>query len=384
MKNVFIRDQIFNLDRAVRTAQGYLKVNIPIGKVGILEYMNRDGSKYTQFRPRDELNRDETLESFKNIPVTREHPPVPVTSKNAKVYSRGLSDSDIFFDDDMQTVTVTITDSQLISEIETGVRNQISCGYFCDLKKPDEGESYNGDSYDYKQTNIRGNHIAIVRAARAGKDLSINLDSDESSLFICDSGDKQPIGVNILETIVIDGVEYKVDAKVKESFEANASKLEELTKDSEDAKSKLDQFEKDSADLKKNLDQVEAERDELKKQNEMNKDSAEQLASKVSEKIALISKVKPFLKDKKEDELINLDSAELVKQAVQENNKELNLDGKSDDYIQARFDIMVESKQITKDAADKIVNKSKKEEKKDELNLDSVREESFKNMTGDK
>ena len=57
-----------------------------------------------------------------------------------------------------------INDPALINEIRNGIKREVSCGYGCEYV-PD------GDSY--KQTKIRGNHVAVVPRGRAGHAVAI-------------------------------------------------------------------------------------------------------------------------------------------------------------------------------------------------------------------
>lgn len=57
-----------------------------------------------------------------------------------------------------------IKDAALISDIQNGVTREVSCGYFC---------QYEPEGNGYKQTQIRGNHVAVVPRGRAGHHIAI-------------------------------------------------------------------------------------------------------------------------------------------------------------------------------------------------------------------
>ena len=61
---------------------------------------------------------------------------------------------------------VYITDAKLASDVKHRVKREISCGYQCDLVPDGAG--------GYYQTNIRGNHVAVVLRGRAGHDVAIH------------------------------------------------------------------------------------------------------------------------------------------------------------------------------------------------------------------
>jgi uncharacterized protein len=64
-----------------------------------------------------------------------------------------------------------LRDSKAIQLVKDGKR-QLSVGYSCDLSWQD-GVTPEGEKYDAIQTNIRGNHLAIVTEARGGPLLTI-------------------------------------------------------------------------------------------------------------------------------------------------------------------------------------------------------------------
>lgn len=112
-------------------------------------------------RPEKEVFSESTLASFENKPVTVEHPDVDVNSENYKDYAVGFTRDIHRGDCNGEPVilgTLVITDAQTIEEIENGEHTELSCGYDCDIV----------DSENPRQTNIRGNHVALCERGRAG------------------------------------------------------------------------------------------------------------------------------------------------------------------------------------------------------------------------
>ena len=117
------------------------------------------------------------MESFDGVPVTNDHPPVMLTDKNAREYTVGSLQGMPKRDDDHLRGRLAIYDGDTIEAIHQG-RRQVSLGYTCDLiEEPGTHPQY-GD-YDAKQTNIRGNHVAVVDTARAGSTACVRLDAAE-------------------------------------------------------------------------------------------------------------------------------------------------------------------------------------------------------------
>jgi uncharacterized protein len=68
---------------------GYLRIDGVVAHVGILEYMDDDGTIIREFVPEETLFDEESLKSLAGAPVTLQHPPVMVTPSNYKQYSHG-------------------------------------------------------------------------------------------------------------------------------------------------------------------------------------------------------------------------------------------------------------------------------------------------------
>lgn len=114
-------------------------------------------------RPYDEVFAPETLASFENKPVTVEHPDEDVNSENYKSYSvgfaRDIRQAKTEDGEDVIIGNLVIQDADTIEEILNGEHCELSCGYDCDIKDDKNG---------YRQTHIRGNHIALCEKGRAG------------------------------------------------------------------------------------------------------------------------------------------------------------------------------------------------------------------------
>lgn len=112
-------------------------------------------------RPEKEVFDPKTLASFENVPITIEHPENNVDSDNYNSLSVGYM-RDIhkgtYNGQPVMLGTAVITDSEGIEKVESGELTNLSCGYDCDID----------DDKNPKQTNIRGNHIALCEIPRAG------------------------------------------------------------------------------------------------------------------------------------------------------------------------------------------------------------------------
>lgn len=164
-----------------RTPQGGVRVDAPVNKVGILEYYQEDGSVIREYNPPDVLKDPEFLDSLADAPVTNEHPPEHVSPANFSRYAKGYATGAAVFDGTYATVRLALQDSQLISDVDAGEREEISLGYEAQVDYT-PGITPTGEKYDGIRTSIRANHIAVVRAGRAGSDVRLRLDSEGHSI----------------------------------------------------------------------------------------------------------------------------------------------------------------------------------------------------------
>lgn len=112
-------------------------------------------------RTEDEVFNGKTLASFENVPITIEHPDQNVDPDNYNSLSVGhMRDihKGTYQGKLVMMGTAVITDSNAIEMVESGDLVNLSCGYDCDI----------ADDAHPKQTNIRGNHIALCQIPRAG------------------------------------------------------------------------------------------------------------------------------------------------------------------------------------------------------------------------
>lgn len=153
------------------TPEGYLICHdVPINRTGTQEYtageMQLDGDPeriITVNRYPEDVFDAAALASFEGKDVTAGHPPENLTPENHAAYSKGHVEN-VRRAGDQTIADLHIKDATLISDIKNGIIREVSCGYVC---------NWEPDGAGYKQTNIRGNHVAIVPHGRAGHDVAI-------------------------------------------------------------------------------------------------------------------------------------------------------------------------------------------------------------------
>ena len=157
----------------IETAEGYLICrSVPIARTGDQQYTAREvmqdgdpGQTVIVHRRPEDVFAEETIASFEGKPVTDDHPPENVQAENFASYARGHVQNVRQAGDNL-VGDVYITDAELASDVKHRVKREISCGYQCDLVPDGAG--------GYYQTNIRGNHVAVVLRGRAGHDVAIH------------------------------------------------------------------------------------------------------------------------------------------------------------------------------------------------------------------
>lgn len=158
------------------TPEGFLLCEaVPIARTGTLVYdeselVNDDGplveggtgGLVVIERNPDQVFRAETIASFEGKPVTLSHPDDFVSPSNWRELSMGITLNVRQGDDiesDLMLADLLITDSGAIEEVRSGLR-QVSCGYDAEYEQLAVGRG--------RQTNIVGNHVALVERGRCG------------------------------------------------------------------------------------------------------------------------------------------------------------------------------------------------------------------------
>lgn len=166
-----------------KTPEGYLLCrNVAIGRTGEMEYgvsetpipPGPDGKVYVT-RTAEELFRPETVASFEGKPVTIMHPQDFVDPKSWRQLTMGIvqnvrrgtgeNENDLLAD-------FLITVEEAIELVQQGLR-EVSCGYEAVYTQTGIGRGF--------QTNILGNHVALVQRGRAGESYAINDHKEEDA-----------------------------------------------------------------------------------------------------------------------------------------------------------------------------------------------------------
>jgi len=188
MREKFTMDQIESARKMDTNGWIEIKGN-PITKVGVFPYLGSSlGSEFEQdkiymvYRPEEELKNPETINSFKLLPWTDDHPKKllgnPEEGKEDPSLKgvAGVTGEDVFFQDGYLKANIKTFSNDLAEKINSG-KKELSAGYkFVPLMQKGVHE---GIEYAIVQTNIRGNHLSLVDSGRSGADVSVLDKSDE-------------------------------------------------------------------------------------------------------------------------------------------------------------------------------------------------------------
>ena len=250
LKNVIRMDSL-PVTKATFTPEGYLEDKPILTTTGIFEYGNPDGSIRRELRLPEDVFDKESLESYKGKPIIITHDAGLVTKDNVHRYQIGtiLSEGQRSGDDVRADIIVHDTDKMKDCKLK-----ELSLGY--NLELDETPGVWRGEHYDAIQKNIRVNHLALVREARAGESARLNLDSrDENNNMNILKGGK-PMKKS-KKTLRHDGIltpeeldeaiaQYKASHKVAEDAEEEEI-VEEEVKTPETVEEKV-QYVKDRRD----------------------------------------------------------------------------------------------------------------------------------------
>ncbi len=323
-------DSLELTDVRLDAASGFMRGKAYATKPGVVSYRRPDGSTRRELRPPAEVLKPESMATLRSVPIVNGHPKEKLlTPETVKVLTVGWTGSDVSADPQTGIVTVdaVIADAAAIRDAQAG-KLGLSCGYQMDLD-PTPGE-FNGERYDAIQTNIRYNHVAMTGAPRLGSDMRfVRLDSNDD-LIVQDETDtdkRRPA----MAKIRIDDVEFEVaDNALASAVAAGLGKRDERIK----------ALSTEATTATARADSADSELKTLKASTL----SADQINAGVKARLSTLGKAAKVIKDQSVlDSLPEKNERDIMTAAIQARQSDVKLDGKSDEYVQARFDAVMES-----------------------------------------
>lgn len=310
-----------------RRADGSLVADAILTRTGVFTYRNADGTERREYRPAKSVFDAESLKSFQLVPITDDHPPEMLTAKNARQFSVGTVGESIRKDGNHIAARIVVHDAVTIAKMDGGKR-AVSCGYDCDIDET-PGTSPEGERYDAVQTNIVGNHLAIVHNARAGQAAAVRMDA--AAMWTADDEPVPPLKTTHRKDSVMD----LTQALAALATAQQALGAEKARADAADALAKTHKAELDKAQAR-----VDSLTEELTVEKKARKDAVDATPAKVRARVDLETKAGPILG--KEFKMDSLEDRAIQVAVIKHVTGVETPADKSLDYVAARFDAAVE------------------------------------------
>jgi len=293
----------------------FLHDSAHVTSAGVFPYNDGKGGVRMEYRPAEEVSAPEFLRSMQGIPLTNLHPKNPKTAKASiigSVKSEGVAEET---DDPNFPVNVrseiVVHDSEHVTS--TKVRG-LSLGFSCDVIE-EPGLTPWGEKYDAIQRNLRADHLALVPNPRV-KTARVNLDNDDT-------------GKPKMPMIRLDnGCEYEAAQEV-------ISELNRLRNDAKAATEKATAEANRADGLQAKVDGHDAELTKVK--NDAENGAFERARARLQLEAAAVDHKVTVKADASDSDIM----CAIIK-AVRGDS--VNLEGKSDAYVQAAFDMAVGEK----------------------------------------
>lgn len=341
------------LSLSVDPETGFMHVKGTIARTGLQEYYGYElGNEeapmevFNVYRPKEEVLNPESLESYKNATVTDDHPVEFVNINNHNDLSRGsMASVETFEKDGIDYIKtdIIITNQNLIEKAQNG-KIELSVGYTQDLLE-NSGE-FMGVPYQYVQTNIRANHIAVVAQGRCGSDC--RLSRDLKSVIISNEKSKQEVNDMV---ITIGGKEFDVPEEVAEEVNRLTSLVTEKEEGMEDMEEKVAEAGEKTAEDAKTIDTMQATIDS---QNEKIEKTKSKMTDADMQKL-VDDRAQLIVLAKDNDVTADASMCSMdIKKAILEKHTKVDVKDKADAYVDARFDIYLEDKAAAKESIDSL------------------------------
>lgn len=254
------------------TPEGFLVcIGVSIARTGEMIYgagetpLEADSKgKVIITRSEQEVFRPETLASFEGKPVTILHPREFVAPENWSQLAKGIVNNVRRGEGEQKDDLIAdllITDKEAIDLVKNGLR-EVSCGYEAEYEQTEEGRG--------NQSNIIGNHLALVEQGRAGSSYAINDHKGDSTMGKLEKILKKLFGKTrdeatkdqLLAAATVMDAEGGPDITEKNvEYEALGKGYDELVKSVKDLGSKFEAMKKGGKDAKGEAEAGQGEKD---------------------------------------------------------------------------------------------------------------------------
>ena len=334
---------------------GYLEAFAHTARTGIQQYLGSEMGRpdlgvVNVYRDAADVFSHASLHSFEKVPVTVDHPPGGVSAANWKQVAVGTTGEEVLRDGERLKIGLKIMDAAAIEAVRSGKR-ELSVGYQTEIVWGD-GVAPDGTPYQARQTKIVADHIAIVSAGRAGSTCRIG--DSWSALGAVGEPQRTPQQQKdavSMKTLMIDGHSVALDDAAFIAVSALQRQLgtavaDALAKDKDltaakdaHAKAITAKDEAHAAALKAKDTELATKDAEIETLKAAQIDDAK-LDALAAARADVIGKAKAIVADVKTDGL----SIPAIRRAVVVAKLgDAAAKDKSDDYVEARFDLLADS-----------------------------------------
>jgi hypothetical protein len=325
--------------KAVIKEDGSIEARAILTSIGVFPYRRSDGTIQRELRTPEAVFDTAFVESTKNMPIYIGHKYTP-DGKLIKdptliaELSVGRTDNAPVGDNVYLSNVIHVTRADGIQAVNSGMQS-LSVGYVCDMVQ--EAGIWCGQEYDAVQTNLRGDHLALVFAGRQGDQAVLRMDSSDAEMVdnatvVANNTDtnKEDVMAENLKTVKFDGIEYSAEETVLVKLNEAQTRADSL------------QVKLDTTVAEKST--VEAERDSLKERFDASDKKVKELeAARIDEAMieARVAKRLDILAVAQKAEVevkADMAEADIVVAVIKKAFPACDLTGKDAAYVSARFD----------------------------------------------
>lgn len=327
-------DAAFTPTSRTMTPEGYLCVKGIAARTGVYQYLSSEldlegpERMVGVYRSPESVFSPDSMATYADKDVTNDHPSDLVNSETFRSHSVGHVRS-AAQDGENIVVDMIIKDQSAIDDINAG-KAELSPGYLAEYV-PVNGVDPYGTPYEFEQRDIVINHVAVVEAARAGK---------QARIF-----DQKPKGATMTRKVVLDSkrnLSVTLDDDIAGVVESAIS-----TKDAEvnDVLGKLAAANQTIASKDAESDKLREENEELKKETS---DSA--IASRIAAVVKTTDAARKIVKGF--DAKGSTSLLEIKRACMLAKFPTRDWAAKSESYVEAAFDAEAEKETTDSDDED--------------------------------
>jgi len=362
---------------------GILTAKVRMIKMTVLPYMDAAGEVVYEYKPAKEFATPAFMGGIPGRPVADLHPQsksgsvtfFDMSDEQRALYTKGVlhTNPELFYvDGDVIVGIESIFDRDLIASLLDGEKVEVSAGVLA--KVEERSGVFDGKAYTKVQTRPVFDHLAHVPRGRCGPDcralISISDGAEEvSEESVLNAGGNNmpetkkptdPLRIQVNDSLYmsfsVDGSQTPPTAKEVAAFQAAIDLLRTDAAQVPALQAKLDTAEREKAEMKTKMDaadgRADGKDDEVKtltktvetlqaKVDAAEKGEQAKMDSAIDDRLEMVELAREVVGD--EYDFHGKDAQAIRVDVLKKLNPEVKLEGRSDDYVIARFDAAVDA-----------------------------------------